>query len=169
MLPVAQYPRITPPGVSISIRLPRCRCPEVADSVNALHQRRVNGIEGHAVCPRSRATTEATTRRSRSTWVPTSTPRLVMVQNRVTLACATPQCGAESGHHDPEADAGHAHDRQLHLAGRPLRRQVPPATSPRSTSRTNCFAWMAFRTSMCGASALQHESLARSAETRGGT
>src|SRR5947209_15094112 len=45
-LPVAQYPRITPPGVSISINYPGANAQEVADSVGAPIEQQVNGVEG---------------------------------------------------------------------------------------------------------------------------
>ena len=37
---------------------------------------------------------------------------------------ATADRGSESGHHDPQTDARHLDDRELHLAGRPLRRHL---------------------------------------------
>jgi multidrug efflux pump len=45
-LPVAQYPRITPPGVSISISYPGANAQEVADSVGAPIEQQMNGVEG---------------------------------------------------------------------------------------------------------------------------
>ena len=43
VLPVAQYPRVTPPGVSISISYPGASAQEVADSVGAPIEQQVNG------------------------------------------------------------------------------------------------------------------------------
>jgi len=45
-LPVAQYPRITAPGVSIMINYPGASAQEVADSVGAPIEQQVNGVEG---------------------------------------------------------------------------------------------------------------------------
>src|SRR3954454_16234920 len=45
-LPVAQYPRITPPGISISISYPGASAKVVADTVAAPIEQQVNGVEG---------------------------------------------------------------------------------------------------------------------------
>src|SRR5207248_4937943 len=45
-LPVAQYPRITPPGVTISISYPGASAKVVADTVGAPIEQSVNGVEG---------------------------------------------------------------------------------------------------------------------------
>jgi multidrug efflux pump len=45
-LPMAQYPRITPPGVQVSITYPVASAPAVADTVAAPIEQLVNGIEG---------------------------------------------------------------------------------------------------------------------------
>src|SRR5208337_1930377 len=45
-LPVAQYPRITPPGVSVSISYPGASAQVVADTVGAPIEQQVNGVEG---------------------------------------------------------------------------------------------------------------------------
>src|SRR5579885_1558499 len=45
-LPVAQYPRITPPGISITINYPGASAPVVADTVAAPIEQQVNGIDG---------------------------------------------------------------------------------------------------------------------------
>ena len=45
-LPVAQYPRITPPGVTISISYPGASAQVVADTVAAPIEQQVNGVEG---------------------------------------------------------------------------------------------------------------------------
>ena len=45
-LPVAQYPRITPPGVNISISYPGASAQVVADTVAAPIEQQVNGVEG---------------------------------------------------------------------------------------------------------------------------
>ena len=45
-LPIAQYPRIVPPGVSISITYPGASAQVVADTVAAPIEQQVNGVEG---------------------------------------------------------------------------------------------------------------------------
>lgn len=45
-LPVAQYPRITPPGVSVSISYPGANAMTVAETVAAPIEQQVTGIPG---------------------------------------------------------------------------------------------------------------------------
>src|SRR5580698_11341990 len=45
-LSVAQYPRITPPGIAISISYPGANAQEVADAIAAPIEQQVNGVEG---------------------------------------------------------------------------------------------------------------------------
>src|SRR5215813_4800012 len=45
-LPMAQYPRITPPGISVSISYPGASAKVVADTVAAPIEQQVNGVEG---------------------------------------------------------------------------------------------------------------------------
>src|SRR5262249_23540566 len=45
-LPIAQYPRITPPGVSVSISYPGANAKIVADTVAAPIEQQVNGVPG---------------------------------------------------------------------------------------------------------------------------
>src|ERR1700690_4343167 len=45
-LPIAQYPRITPPGVSVSIQYPGANAQVVADTVAAPIEQQVTGIPG---------------------------------------------------------------------------------------------------------------------------
>ena len=45
-LPIAQYPRITPPGVVVSISYPGANAQTVADTVAAPIEQAVNGVEG---------------------------------------------------------------------------------------------------------------------------
>src|SRR5271168_4961664 len=45
-LPVAQYPRITPPGVVVSISYPGASAQGVSDTVAAPIEQQVNGVEG---------------------------------------------------------------------------------------------------------------------------
>src|SRR5947208_16144451 len=46
ILPVAQYPRITPPAVQVSINYPGANAQTVADTVAAPVEQSVNGVPG---------------------------------------------------------------------------------------------------------------------------
>ncbi|HTU90379.1 MAG TPA: efflux RND transporter permease subunit [Gemmataceae bacterium] len=85
-LPVAQYPHITPPGVSISITYPGANAQVVADTVAAPIEQQVNGVPGmiymSSQCGNDGSYTLTVTF-DIGTDVKTA---LVMVQNRVTLA-----------------------------------------------------------------------------------
>ncbi len=85
-LPMAQYPRITPPGVSVSISYPGASAPVVADTVAAPIEQQVNGIEGMLYMSSQMGndgTYTLTVTFDIGTDVNTA---LVMVQNRVALA-----------------------------------------------------------------------------------
>src|SRR5881397_1184843 len=45
-LPIAQYPRITPPSVQVAISYPGASAKTVADTVAAPIEQQVNGVEG---------------------------------------------------------------------------------------------------------------------------
>ena len=108
-LPMAQYPRITPPGMSVSISYPGASAPVVADTVAAPIEQQVNGIEGMLYMSSQMGndgTYTLTVTFDIGTDVNTA---LVMVQNRVALAMPLlPTAGAEPGDHDPQEDARHA-------------------------------------------------------------
>jgi multidrug efflux pump len=85
-LPVAQYPRITPPGVSISISYPGANAQVVADTVAAPIEQQVNGIPGMLYMS-SQSGNDGTYSLACTFDVATNIDAaLVMVQNRVTLA-----------------------------------------------------------------------------------
>lgn len=85
-LPIAQYPRITPPGVAISISYPGASSQVVADTVAAPIEQQVNGVPGMLYMSSQMG--------NDGTYTLTVTfdigvdlkTALVMVQNRVTLA-----------------------------------------------------------------------------------
>src|SRR5579884_919043 len=85
-LPLAQYPHITPPGVSISIQYPGASAQVVADTVAAPIEQQVNGVPGmlymSSQCGNDGSYTLTVTF---DLGVDLNTA-LVMVQNRVTLA-----------------------------------------------------------------------------------
>ena len=85
-LPIAQYPRITPPGVSVSIRYPGASAEVVSDTVAAPIEQQVNGVPGmlymSSQCGNDGSYTLTVTFDIN---VDLNTA-LVMVQNRVALA-----------------------------------------------------------------------------------
>src|SRR6202000_2310867 len=85
-LPIAQYPRITPPGVSVAISYPGASAKVVADTVAAPIEQQVNGVPGMLYM-----SSQMGNDGSYSLTVTFDTDvdlntALVMVQNRVTLA-----------------------------------------------------------------------------------
>ena len=85
-LPVAQYPRITPPGVSISISYPGASAKVVADTVGAPVEQQVNGVEGMLYMS-SQSGNDGTYSLSVTFDVGTDlNAAVVKVQNRVALA-----------------------------------------------------------------------------------
>jgi multidrug efflux pump len=85
-LPIAQYPRITPPGVSIIISYPGASAPVVADTVAAPIEQQVNGIEGMLYMS-SQMGNDGSYSLTVTFDIDTDlNTALVMVQNRVALA-----------------------------------------------------------------------------------
>jgi multidrug efflux pump subunit AcrB len=85
-LPVAQYPRITPPGIAISISYPGANAQEVADSVAAPIEQQVNGVEGMLYMSSNSGNDGSYTLTVTFDIGTDVNSALVMVQNRVTLA-----------------------------------------------------------------------------------
>jgi len=85
-LPVAQYPRITPPGVNVTINYPGANAQVVADTVAAPIEQQVTGIPGMLYMS-SQSGNDGSYSLSCTFDVSTNLDAaLVMVQNRVTLA-----------------------------------------------------------------------------------
>src|SRR3984893_4452107 len=85
-LPIAQYPRITPPGVVVAISYPGASAQVVADTVGAPIEQQVNGVEGMLYMSSQMGNDgsySVTVTFDIGTDLKTA---LVMVQNRVTLA-----------------------------------------------------------------------------------
>src|SRR5271154_6732208 len=83
---IAQYPRITPPGVSITISYPGASAQVVADTVGAPIEQQVNGVAGMLYMSSQSGNDGSyslTVTFDISTDLKTA---LVMVQNRVALA-----------------------------------------------------------------------------------
>src|SRR6187455_1746757 len=85
-LPIAQYPRIAPPGVSITINYPGASAKVVADTVAAPIEQSVNGVPGMLYMS-SQMGNDGTYTLTVTFDIGTDlNTALVMVQNRVTLA-----------------------------------------------------------------------------------
>ncbi len=85
-LPVAQYPRITPPGVSISISYPGASSQVVADTVAAPIEQQVNGVQ-NMLYMSSQMGNDGSYSLTVTFDIGTDlNTALVMVQNRVALA-----------------------------------------------------------------------------------
>src|SRR5262245_4404174 len=85
-LPISQYPRITPPGVSISISYPGASAQVVADTVAAPIEQQVTGVEGMLYMS-SQMGNDGSYSLTVTFDVGTDlNTALVMVQNRVALA-----------------------------------------------------------------------------------
>jgi multidrug efflux pump len=85
-LPVAQYPEISPPSVSISINYPGASAQVVADTVAAPIEQQVNGVEGMLYMS-SQSGNDGSYTLSVTFEIGTDlNTALVMVQNRVMLA-----------------------------------------------------------------------------------
>ncbi len=85
-LPIAQYPRITPPGVSISISYPGASADVVAKTVAAPIEQQVNGVEGMLYMSSQMGNDGSYTLTVTFDINVDLNTALVMVQNRVALA-----------------------------------------------------------------------------------
>jgi multidrug efflux pump len=85
-LPVAQYPRITPPGVSVTINYPGASAQVVADTVAAVIEQQVNGVEGMLYMSSQMGNDGSYTLTVTFDIGTDVNSALVMVQNRVALA-----------------------------------------------------------------------------------
>src|SRR5215471_11214722 len=85
-LPIAQYPRITPPGISVTINYPGASAKVVADTVASPIEQQVNGVPGMLYMSSQMGNDGSYTLTvTFDTDVDLNTA-LVMVQNRVALA-----------------------------------------------------------------------------------
>ncbi len=85
-LPIAQYPRITPPGVSITISYPGASAQEVADTIGAPIEQQVNGVD-NVLYMSSQSGNDGSYTLTVTFDIGTDLKTaLVKVQNRVTLA-----------------------------------------------------------------------------------
>src|SRR5499427_9645292 len=85
-LPIAQYPRITPPGVSVSISYPGANSQVVADTVAAPIEQQVNGVPGMLYMSSQMGNDGTYTLTVTFDIGVDLNTALVMVQNRVALA-----------------------------------------------------------------------------------
>ncbi|MGO9112414.1 MAG: efflux RND transporter permease subunit [Thermoguttaceae bacterium] len=85
-LPIAQYPQITPPAVSVSITYPGASAQVVADTVAAPIEQQVNGVEGMLYMSSQSGNDGSYTLTVTFDIGTDLNTALVMVQNRVMLA-----------------------------------------------------------------------------------
>ncbi len=85
-LPITQYPRITPPGVNVSIRYPGANAQVVAETVAAPIEQQVNGIPGMLYMSSQSGNDGSYSLACTFDVGVDIDAALVMVQNRVTLA-----------------------------------------------------------------------------------
>src|SRR5215472_14565005 len=85
-LPVAQYPRITPPGVSVGISYPGANAQVVAETVAAPVEQQVTGVPGMLYMSSQSGNDGSYTLSCTFDVATDLDAALVMVQNRVTLA-----------------------------------------------------------------------------------
>jgi multidrug efflux pump len=85
-LPLAQYPRITPPGVSVSINYPGANAQVVAETVAAPVEQQVTGVPGMHYMSSLSGNDGSYTLSCTFDVATDLDAALVMVQNRVTLA-----------------------------------------------------------------------------------
>ncbi len=167
-LPIAQYPRITPPGISVSISYPGASAQVVADTVAAPIEQQVNGVEGMLYMSSQMGNDGIVhpdghlRHRHRPEHGPGhgAEPR-----DAGHAAVADP--GAEPGDHDPQEDARHVDDRQLLLAGRPLRRHLPEQLRHDLRQGRAAARLRGLGHQLPGPARLQHPRLARPAEAGG--
>ena len=112
-LPIAQYPRITPPGVSVSINYPGASAQVVADTVAAPIEQSVTGIPGMLYMSSQSGNDGSYTladhlrRRRRSEYGSGHGAK-----SRDLGHAALANARAKPGHHHPQEDAGHLAHRQ---------------------------------------------------------
>jgi multidrug efflux pump len=85
-LPIAQYPRITPPSVQVAISYPGASAKTVADTVAAPIEQQVNGVEGMLYMSSQSGNDGSYTLSVTFDVAVDLNTALVMVQNRVALA-----------------------------------------------------------------------------------
>src|SRR4029079_5698244 len=85
-LPIAQYPRITPPGIAVSITYPGASAKVVADTVAAPIEQSVNGVPGMLYMSSQMGNDGSYALRVTFDIGVDLNTALVMVQNRVALA-----------------------------------------------------------------------------------
>ena len=122
-LPIAQYPQITPPSVSLSISYPGANAQVVQDTIAAPIEQAVNGVQGMLYMS-STSGSDGSYSLSITFEVGTNlNTALVMVQNRVALALPLLPTAVQSpGNHRPQEIAGPVDDHQLLLQRRKLHR-----------------------------------------------
>ena len=144
-LPIAQYPEIAPPTVTVSAQLSGANAKTVAETVATPIEEQINGVEG-MIYMSSQSTNDGNMKLTVTFKLGTNLDiAQVQVQNRVAIAQPRLAAGsAAAGHRRQKGFAGHhAGDRDL-FARRQPRSALPEQLRRRCRSRMNsrgCRAW----------------------------
>ncbi len=125
-LPVAQYPNVTPPTVSVTTRYPGASAKTVMDTIALPIEQQVNGVQGMLYMQSTSASDGSYS--LIVTFAIGTDPNMaqVLVQNRVSArARAIAAVGAGAGDHRPEEVDRGPDVRHADVAGQPLRQPVP--------------------------------------------
>ncbi len=124
-LPVAQYPNVVPPTVSVTTRYPGASARTVIDTVALPIEQQVNGVEG-MLYMQSFAASDGSYSLTVTFAIGTDlNAAQVLVQNRVSVGDGgAAAIGAGARRHRPEEVDGDPRDRDADVAGRPLRQPL---------------------------------------------
>ena len=107
-LPIAQFPEIAPPTVTVTASYPGANAKTVAETVATPIEQQINGVEGMMYMS-SQSTNDGNMMLTVTFKLGTNLDiAQVQVQNRVAIAQPRPAAGsAAAGHHCQEGFAGH--------------------------------------------------------------
>ena len=152
-LPVAQYPNVVPPTISVTTRYPGASADTVMNTVALPIEQQVNGVQG-MLYMQSTSAADGTYSLMVTFAIGTDLNfAQVLVQNRVSQAMASlPQGGAGAGRDGAAEVNRHPADRRAHLAPIRATTACSLATTPPSTWCPSCLGCLASAMSTCSAS-----------------
>ena len=153
-LPIAQYPNIVPPTVSVTTNYPGASASTVVNQVALPVELQVNGVEGMIYMQSTSTDTGAYTLTVTFEIGTDLDFAQVLVQNRVSAALASlPTAVQAQGLTVQKKSTSILEIVSLSRQGRPATTACISATTPPSTWSTSCRACRASATSTCWASA----------------